>query len=75
MAGSGVTPVQQVLDEIEKLEADDQHAVIEIVRRRLIERRRVEIAKNARAAVQAFREGKPHSGTVDQVRRDLLSEP
>jgi hypothetical protein len=75
MAGDGTTPIQQVLDEIEKLEADDQHAVIEIVRRRLIERRRVEIVQNARETVKAFREGKTHSGTVDDLRRDLLSEP
>jgi deoxyribodipyrimidine photolyase len=75
MAESGATPIQQVLDEIEKLETDEQHAVIEIVRRRLIERRRTEIAENARQAVQAVREGKTHYGTVDDLQRDLLSEP
>ena len=40
------TPMQQALDEIEKLGAEDQQAVIEIVRQRLIERRRQEIARN-----------------------------
>jgi len=74
MAGHGTTPIQQVLDEIEKLEADDQHTVIEIVRRRLIERRRGEIAENARVTVQAFREGNTRYGTVDDLRRDLLGE-
>ena len=75
MAESGTTSIQQVLDEIEKLETDEQHAVIEIVRRRLIERRRTEIAENARQAVRAVREGKIHYGTVNDLRRDLLSEP
>ena len=34
------TPIQQALDRIEGLDAEDQQAVIEIVRRRLVERRR-----------------------------------
>lgn len=68
------TPIQQALDRIEGLDAEDQQAVIEIVRRRLVERRRVEIAENARHAVQAFREGRAQCGTIDDLRRDLAED-
>ena len=75
MAGNVRTPIQQALDEIEKLEAEDQQAVVEIVRQRLIERRRSDIAQNARTTVQAFREGRARYGTVEDLRRDLANEP
>ena len=68
------TPIQQALDEIEKLDAEDQELVIGIVRQRLIERRRAEIGRHARATLQAFREGRAGYGTVEELRRDLLEE-
>lgn len=69
-----LTPFQQALDAIERFPADDQEALIEIIQRRLVEQRRAEIARNARATVQAFREGRARYGTVDDLRRDLLDE-
>lgn len=68
------TPFQQALDMVEQLPAEDQVNLIEIIQRRLIEQRRVEIARNARATVQAFREGRARYGTVDDLRHDLLSQ-
>ena len=68
------TPFQQAIDTIEQLSAQDQESLIELVRRRLIERRREEIARNARMTFQAFREGRALFGTVDDLRRDLLNE-
>jgi hypothetical protein len=82
MTGEGVdmgqvisTPFQQVLDMIEQFPADDQEALIEVVRRRLVEQRRAEIACNASATLQALKEGRAGYGTADDLRRDLLSEP
>lgn len=74
MSTKAPTPIQQALDQIEGLDAEDQQAVIEIVRRRLVERRRAEIAENARHAVQAFREGRAQDGTIDDLRRDLAED-
>ena len=65
------TPFQQALDSIEQLPTEDQETLIEIVQRRLIEQRRAEIARNARATLQAFREGRARYGTIDDLRRDL----
>ena len=69
-----MTPLQQALDVIERLPVSDQEVVIEIVRRRLIERRRTDIAQHAAETIQAFREGRARVGTVDDLRRDLLDE-
>ena len=70
-----LTPFQQALDVIEQFPTDDQEALIEIIRRRLVEQRRAEIARNARATIQAFREGRARCGTIDDLRRNLLDEP
>jgi len=65
------TPFQQALDAVEKLPVEDQETLVEIIRQRLIEQRRAEIARNAQATLQAFREGRASYGTVDDLRRDL----
>ncbi|MBU4225905.1 MAG: hypothetical protein KKC71_08805 [Chloroflexi bacterium] len=69
------SPFQQALEVIERLPAEDQASLIEIVQQRLTELRRVEIARNARDTLQAFREGRAHYGTIEDLQRDLLSEP
>ncbi len=65
------TPFQQALDIIEQLPPEDQTSLIEIVQQRLTEQRRAEIARNARATLQAFREGRARYGTLEDLRRDL----
>ncbi|MBM4459304.1 MAG: hypothetical protein FJ011_16350 [Chloroflexi bacterium] len=69
------TPFQNALDVIERLPAEDQETLIEIIRRRMIEQRRAEIARNAQVTLQAFREGRASYGTVEDLRRDLLDKP
>jgi len=56
------TPFQEALDYVDRLPVADQEALIEIVRRRLIEQRRHEIAANAQATLRAFREGRASYG-------------
>ena len=68
------TPFQQALDFIERLPVSDQEALLEIVRQRLLEQRRREIAANAQATLQAFSEGRASYGTLDDLRRDLVEE-
>lgn len=69
------TPFQQALDVVEGLPFEDQETLIEIIRHRIIEQRRGEIARNAQTTLQAFREGRASYGTVDDLRRDLLDKP
>ena len=63
MNGTSVTPFQAALDVIDRLPPDDQEAIIEIIRRRMIEQRRREIAANAQMTLQAFRERRASYGT------------
>ena len=66
-----VTPFEQAIEFIEQLSPSDQEAVLAIVRQRLVEQRRKEIASNAQATLQALREGKVRYGTVDDLRADM----
>ena len=68
------TPFQKAIDAVESLPFEDREEVLEIIRMRLAEQRRDEIAENAREAVQAVREGRAKYGTVEDLKKDLLGE-
>ena len=68
------TPFQKALDAIESLPFDEREEIIEIIKRRLAEDRREEIAANAREAVKAVREKRAKYGTIEELKRDLLGE-
>lgn len=65
---------QDAIETVEKLPPDDQMLLVEIIRQRLSEQRRAEIAKNAQGTLKAVREKRAHFGTVDDLRRDLTGE-
>ncbi len=60
------TPFEQALEAVERLPVSDQSALVEIIRQRLLEQRRAEMALNAREARQAFREGARSSAGARQ---------
>lgn len=53
---------QQAIDVVEALPPEDQETLIELIRRRLIERRKEDIARNAAETLQAVREGRAQYG-------------
>lgn len=63
--------MQQVIEALELLPAEEQQIVLELVQRRMAETRRAEIARNARLTLRAVRAGKASAGSVDDLRRDL----
>ena len=65
------TPMQHALDVVERLDEEEQAVLLDMVRQGRIERCRAEIAENARSTVLAFKEGRAHVGTLDDLRRDL----
>jgi len=67
--------LQQALDVVEKLSPEDQETLIDLIRRRLVELRRAEIAGNAAATLQAVRDGHARYGSVEDLKGDLLGEP
>jgi hypothetical protein len=69
------TPMQHALNVVAGLDEEEQALLLDIVHQRRIESRRAEIAENARATVLAFREGRARLGTIEDLRRDMTSEP
>ena len=67
--------LQQALDVVESLPPDDQETLIDLIRHRLVEKRRAEIARNAKETLQAVRDGHAQYGSVEDLTRDLLGEP
>ena len=61
---------QEVIEVIEELPPDDQALLIEIIRRRLIQHRRAELAAEIAEAHDAYRGGDVRRGTV----ADLMEE-
>jgi len=69
-----LTPFQKALEAVESLPFDDREEIIEIIKRRLAEDRREEIAANAREAVKAVREKRAKYGTIEELKKDLLGD-
>ena len=71
-----ITPsFQSAIEVIEALSPEDQEALLDLIRHRLIERRREEMARHAAETLQAVREGRAKYGSVGDLKRDLLAEP
>ncbi len=63
----------EVLDATDKLSLDEQHTLIEILQRRMRERRRAIIAKNIQAARKEFQQGECQPATPREIMKDILS--
>ena len=68
------TSFQKAIDAVESLSFDDREELLEILRMRIAEQRRDEIAANAHEAVQAVREKRAKFGTIEDLKKDLLKD-
>ena len=59
-----------VLESVETLPEEDQEILLDLIGRRLAERRRAEIAKNIAESRAEYQAGQVHRGTVE----DLMAE-
>ena len=57
----------EVLDTVEQLSLEDQEALTDIIRRRIIEQRRAELAKDIREAQEEFKAGNARPVTPDEL--------
>jgi len=57
--------IQEALETIEKLPLEEQETLLEIIKKRLIEKRREEIARNAQETLKAVSEKKAKYGNVE----------
>ncbi|MGR3311150.1 MAG: hypothetical protein ACUZ77_10300 [Candidatus Brocadiales bacterium] len=65
------TNFNELLESIDQLSDEEQEMLTDIIRNRLHERRREEIAQNARETYEALKEGRAKTGTIDDLKRDL----
>lgn len=62
---------QKVIEHVEALPVDDQMLLIEIIRQRLVEGRRAELAAEVAEARQAYQTGSVRRGTVEDLLKEL----
>jgi len=62
---------QEVIETVESLPPDDQALLIEIIRQRLIQHRRAELAAEIAEARRAYQQGKVSRGTVADLMKEL----
>ena len=74
MAGQQVTTFQEVIDVVESLPEYQQENLIDIIRHRLIERKRDLLAENIQTAREEYARGEIKKGTVDDLMRELQDE-
>lgn len=67
------TPFGEVLDAMGKLTPDKQESLLVIVRRRLAEQRRKQLAQDVREAREEFAQGRCASITPEDLMREILS--
>jgi hypothetical protein len=66
-----MTTLNKVLDAVMGLPAEQQEMLVHIIRQRIIENRREEIAQIAQASIAEFRSGKLKTQTAVEVISDL----
>ena len=63
--------LDKVLEEAEHLEFDDREYLLNILSKRQIELRRVELSKRVKEALKAYKEGNVKSGNLEELWKDL----
>jgi len=63
----------QVLEDADRLSVEEQETLIEVIRRRLIDRRRKEIVLEMRDAEREFEQGKATPATPQALMKEILS--
>jgi hypothetical protein len=66
-------PFGEILDAVAGLPAEDQLALVDIVKHRLAEQARKQIAASVQEARKEFLDGQCRPITVDQLRDEILS--
>jgi len=63
---------QKALEVIETLPEEQRESLIDIIRRRMVEERRDQLALNIKKARVEYKQGKVKRGTVDDMMDELL---
>ncbi len=66
------TPFAQVLEAADQLSLEDQESVLEILHRRIIDRRREELAREVREAEEEWQAGKSEPRSAEELMKEIL---
>lgn len=66
-------PFHDLVEYVDALPADDQALLFELIQKRQIEKRRLEIAQNAAETLNAVRAGTAKRGSVAALLADVLN--
>jgi len=64
---------QEAIETVEKLSLDEQEMLINILKNRLREQKRVQLVKDIKDAEQEFSQGKCQPVTPDEIMEEILS--
>ncbi len=64
--------LNEILEEAERLSLEEQETLLEILNRRIINRRRAELAKDIQDAQREFREGKTRTANPDELMNEIM---
>lgn len=65
---------QEIIDSIEILPTEDQDQLFDLIRKRRVEARRIEIAANAQELFKAVEMGTAKRGTFEELKSYLLED-
>ncbi len=66
-----IISLDQMLDNISRLPVDEQLMLAEIIKKRIVEQRRKEIAYNVRESLEEYKSGKAKTGSIDDLIKEL----
>ncbi len=66
--------LDQILDEIASLSLEDQEMLLNIVKKRHIEKKREQILRDSRETMRAYKKGLAKTGTVADLMKGLESD-
>ena len=66
--------LDQILDEIASLSLDEQEMLLDLLKKRNIEQKRLRIAREVREAQREHKKGLTKRGTVEDLIKDLESD-
>lgn len=67
-----IISLNEILEDAERLSLEEQETLLEILNRRITNRRRAELAKDIRDAQREFREGKTRTATPDELVNEIM---
>jgi len=69
-----VIPFHELVEYVDTLPADDQRLLFELIQKRQIEKRRLEIAQSAAQLQADFKAGIAKRGSFEDLKADLLRD-